>query len=324
MKRVIPIVLALLFVVTSAGCININVPAKPTEEPTEAPFTEEPTEAPTEEPAVTEAPTEEPVVTEPPELTGFADYCTPLDINKSIGLDLDFDGIEDTVFIKKYDGDYDDNYDVNITLGKSPSKTHTYTVEDSYDLSAWVVDCDPSDKRLEVLFTFAQDSDDWTSVALRVNKNGSGIDEFHDYVQISGTIKKEFTSEKGFPILKMTDILGTHSIGGYNTVTQYMFEKTSDEYFYYGYPEIYVELEKKFEVTILNDDGSLGETVTLKKGAKLYPCATDNSTYVIVELEDGRKARIEVEYHSYPYYEDWGIFLNGINQDDLFDILYAD
>ena len=327
MKRIILTILAVLFVITSVGCININLPPKATEVPTDAPETE----APTQEPVITESPTEEPTEaptpepTEAPEVTGFADYSELLAIEEDNVLDLDFDGLDDKVFIERSKADdYDDRYDVKVTLGSNPGKTHTFTVDYCYEFSAWVVDCDPSDKRLEILYTFVQDSDDWTSFALRVDSSGKAIDEFHDYLEIGSELCDEFTSEKGFPIYKTTDILGTHSIKGYNTVTQHMFEKTTEEYLYCSYPEVDVELKKSFEVTILNDDGSLGETVKLKKGAKLYPYSTNNNNYVIVELEDGRKAKIDVEYHSYPYYDDWGCFLNGIEQSKLFDIIYAD
>lgn len=327
MKRVLPILLVLLLTIASTGCITINLPPKDTEVPTEEPVV---TEAPTEEPVITEAPTEvpteEPVETKDPfAITGFEDYCEVLEIEEDNILDLDFDGLEDTVFIERSKADdYDDRFDITVTLGCDPFGHYTYTVDYCYDFYAWVVDCDPEDSRLEILFTFAQDSDDWTSVALRVKDEGGEIAEFESGFTISSSLETIFHTQGGFMIYEETYIIGTSTLIAFMTVTSDGFQLVDEDYTYWGYPENWEKLLKNFEVRILNDDGTLGDTVVVKKGAYIKPYMTDMTTYVIIELDDGRMAKVNVELHEWPDYDDWGIYLNGVNQDELFDVIYAD
>lgn len=56
----------------------------------------------------------------------------------------------------------------------------------------------------------------------------------------------------------------------------------------------------------------------LPEGTVVYPAATDGASYVDVELEDGRKCRIEVDM------SEWPRRINGIPEEECFDgILYA-
>ena len=337
MKRFICAFLIFVFLMGTIGCININIPIGPvrTQEPTEAPEktelpadapTDAPSEAPTEAPEETEAPTDEPEITDaPPAITGIADFCLVLEPEKEIRLDLDFDWKEDIIFIKRSKADeWDDRFDIEVTLGSDPEKPYTYTVDYCYDFYAWCVDCDPSDSRLEILVSFAQDSDDWTSSALRVAEGGGTFDRFDSYITISSSIDREFTSEGGFFVYDRTEIFGTYTVVNNMTVTKEGFSPVGDEFIYWNYPILDIELLKKFEVTLLNDDGSFGKTITLRKGDSIFPYSTDNKTWVIVELLDGRKAWISVEIHSWPEYDEWGVFLNGVDQNTLANIWYAD
>lgn len=322
MKRIISGILIVLFALVFTACQSpaapkpADGPAKteePAEEPTEAPVeepTEEPVEEPTEEPV--EEPTEEPAV-------GVADLCIPLELGKEVTVDLDFDGVDDTVLLREErQGEYDNDYILTITPG-SGSNTIEYPVANAYDCQGWVLDCDAGDGRLEVVIDFVQDSEDYTCKAYRVNAAGSGFDEYEEGYCILIDGEHPFTTEGGFTADRQHDILGTTFLRFSGAVGENGF-KALTPMSYNGYPEG-LELKRDMEFTVVNEDGSLGEKITVPAGETIAPYETDGESYVDVRMPDGRIGRAEVKISTG---DEWCIYINGVDQDEYANIPYAD
>lgn len=304
MKRIFSIILALVLVLSLVGCVKPGV--DPTSDPTETPAdntTEEPTEEPTPEPVV-----------------GIPDFCVELDTKSSNKYDIDFDGVDDQIdFVWAAANEYGDkNYE--ITVKTAAGAKQIYEPGICYDLYAWLIDCDPTDGRMELLISYVFDSDDWCTYALRLNDEKTGFRSFTNGYEIDSEIVSWFTSEGGFPVIDRTDILGTSSISGFMTINAEGFAVISDEYLYLGDSEL--KLKKEFTLNLVNDDGSVGEEITLKKGDKISPYSTDNSSFVKVLLPDGSLGIISVELVNTD--TEWGIYVNGVLQDLIADIPYAD
>ena len=317
MKRIISGIFIILFALVSMACQSPLAPDQggegpaKTEEATEAPVvTDEPTAEPTEEPA--EEPTEEPAV-------GVADLCMPLELGKEVTVDLDFDGVDDTVLLREErQGEYDNDYILTIDAG-SGSNTIEYPVANAYDCQGWVLDCDPADSRLEVVIDFVQDSEDYTCKAFRVNAAGSGFDVYEEGYCILIDGEHPFTSEGGFTADRQHDILGTTDLGFSGAVGENGF-KALTPMSYNGYPEG-LELKRDMELTVVNEDGSLGEKITVPAGETIAPYETDGESYVDVRTPDGRIGRAEVKISTG---DEWCIYINGVDQDEYANIPYAD
>ena len=80
-------------------------------------------------------------------------------------------------------------------------------------------------------------------------------------------------------------------------------------------------LKQKIKVQLVNDDGSLGDTVSVKSGKKLMPLSTDGESWVTVLLPDGSTGRMTVEIKEGP--DEWGVFLNGKDQDTIAYLPYS-
>lgn len=353
MKKLIGLLLAAVMLLSLAGCSSIDKLANagdakdsgsPTAGADSTPLSTEvnaATEIPSfTEPADTEAvSTEIPSFTEPPvetdvpavtpapaDVKGSPDLCAELAAGRYYLLDVDYDGLKDTVAISSEELDYGDTaYTVSITRGAFPDKVYSYEIPYAYDFHCWVIDCDPTDSRLEVLFTYAQDSDDCTTVAMRVKDNGLTVDIFEGWFDVQASAMDSFSSEYGFEICGRTEIWGTSSIYADVTITKNGFTLLSDDYRYYEIRDwdYAIELHRSLDLIELNDDWSLGSPFTVSAGAKIVPVTTDTTSYVVVMTQDGRLGLAEVAVRSGDW-EDWGIFINGINQDEYADIMYAD
>lgn len=321
MKKALSLIVVFVMLLTLAAC---TPGVHPTVSPTDGAQTEAPAAtddgAATEE--ATEAPTEE--ATEAP-VTGSVDYCMALTPDEALTCDVDFDGLDDTVLLETVSkNEYDEyEYKLVLTRGADAENPKEYDVERCYDCFAWVIDSDASDSRLEVILSFVQDSDDWTSAAMRVNDDGSDVSVFEDWVSIGISAECPFTTENGFAVSRQTDIFGTTYITANARVTAKGFEILTD----YAYPteqdeELFArELKRDMDVVILNEDGSEGESYTVPAGEKVIPVRTDDASFLDLKLPDGRLGRVTVEVKTG---DEWGIYINGVNQDEYADMPYAD
>lgn len=321
MKKALSLIVVFVMLLTLAACTpGVHPAVSPTDgAQTEAPAatddgaaTEEATEAPTED--ATEAP-----------VTGIADYCSPLNPDEPLNCDVDFDGLNDTVELVSGEKNEWDEYECKIVLtrGCDAENPTEYAVERCYDCFAWVIDSDAADSRLEVIVTFVQDSDDWTSAALRVNDDGSAVSVFEDWFCISISDEHPFTTAEGFVISRPTDIFGTTYINANARVNSEGFTAiTNYTYSYEGNEDAFSrELVRDLDVVIVNEDGSEGESYTVPTGEFVIPVRTDASSYLDLLLPDGRLGRVSVEIKTG---EEWGIFINGVNQDEYAVMPYAD
>ena len=305
-------VLAVLMLASAAGCTSPVLPeVSHTDEPAvtdEAPvITEEPTEAPTEEP--TEEPSEE--------------YYAVIEPGEPFILDMDGDGLDDNVLLTVTEKEYDIDFTVEITLGADPDKTFSKTVKHANGVNAAAIDSVPGDGRREIVVCYDCDSDDYSSLAYRVKDDGSGIEEFEDWFAVRLPKDCDFDHEIGLEAYFRTDILGTHDVEGTVIVTADGFEVTSDCFRYPEYEDGWgkLTLTKDIELDLVNEDGTVGEKIVVPAGETIAPYTTDLETYVTMKLDDGRVCRADVTVKTG---DEWGIYLNGVLQDEYAQIPYAD
>ena len=326
-KKMFAMLLAACLVLALAACASNkeqSAETKPSEQAVkvteQAPeTTPEATAEPTPEP--TPIPTLSPVPAELPEgtVTGGADLCMELKSGETVSCDIDGDGLVDAVIFNKIDeGKNVFHFIVTVTRGARPDSP--VSVDGwSYDGGAWLVDCDPFDGRLEVLYTDDGDSGDPSGRAVRVDASG----ETKVYSIPGVTIDEEhpFTSEKGFRTIAETWIMGTQFITACMRIGENGPELTDGgwrfEEVYCGY-----EVLKELPVRLIGEDGEPeAEQTLIHEGETVKPILTDGcepsaTTYVIVELEDGRLARIDTEFDA----ETYAVLINGANQFEYLDL----
>ncbi len=319
MKKLIALIIAMSMAFALAACTNS--PAPSANVPTEAPeMTGEPSEAP--ETTDTSEETAAPDQTEAAgEITGIRDYCMPLKIDEEFTTDLDFDGIEDTVLLRLDRKDeYDADYTIIVTRGADPEHPAEEQITNVYEVRAWVIDCDETDSRLEVIWTDEYDSNDYSCGALRVVDSGDRIVSFGDGLDISIDEDHPFTSNLGFYASCRTEVLGTSYLPAWFKVSSDSFVNICD--FSYGEDAEPMTLKRSITLKLLDDAGRPGEEVTLNEGDSLIPFETDLINEVTFKLDDGRLAIAELEVRITE--DEFGVYLNGINQDEYFDIGYSD
>lgn len=318
MKKALSVLLIAVMTLSLAAC---KAPVTP--DPTTAPATDAPaTEVPATEVPATDVPTPTPM---PDFKTGGADFCEALVSGVTAYYDLDGDGLADSVLYKEEDGPADKKYTVTVTRGAKPDEPKTY--EDyGYFAVAYVFDCDPGDKRLEVVFSCEQDSGDSSTAAMRVNDAGTDIDVFRTNagLRFGGTgLIGGFTSANGFDTITQTYLMGTHFLRAHMTVTANGFVPTIGIYEY-----LEVSLEHPYELKLdmpaklVDEVGDDGESITLPAGTKFIPVTAEpafvpegGSARVVIRLEDGRMCSVEIT-------RDAGtnvLLINGLNMWDCAD-----
>ena len=297
---------------------------KPTEEPTTEPTAEptaEPTEAPTEVP--TEVPTAEPSAA--PTVAPMAIDTLPIEVpgNRLINIDIDFDGIMDTIIFEEEELEYyESNYKLTVTRGANGTEPFVYEVSYGKAAGLIIMDCDENDSRIDILLSWDFCSDDPASLICRVNEDGSGMftQEGSCYFSIYDTSLKpgEFEISVHANVLN-ADFLGavaTVDASGLKLVDDFKFSTYEDSYWME-----HQSLKREMTVRIVNDDGSLGEEVTVPVGEHIVPVSTDLESYVKLRIQDGRIGQVEFSFN----YEAPYIRLNDISQDDYFTepLIYA-
>ena len=322
MKRILIAASILLAALMLFGCANGKTPAEatpaPTAEaaaPTEAP-TGEPTEAPTAEP--TPEPTAEPTPTPTP-IPGEADLCIPLDTKGTTQADIDFDGRPDIFefFSRAVEGCDAPSYELIVRTAAGAQYDLDLSVCD--EIYAWIVDCDPTDGRAEVIVTSRYITDDWATCGLRLDPYKSAFKYYDEAFGVSMALEDSFTSEGGLAVLNKTTIWGPRKLSARATLDDDGFRLLTEGWDYIDNASFI--LKQKIKVQLVNDDGSLGDTVSVKSGKKLTPLSTDGESWVTVLLPDGSTGRMTVEIKEGP--DEWGVFLNGKDQDTIAYLPYS-
>ena len=350
MKRILIAASILLAALMLFGCANGKTPAEatpaPTAEasaPTEAP-TPEPTAAPTAEP--TPEPTAEPTP-KPTPIPGEADLCIPLDTKGTTQADIDFDGRPDIFefFSRAVEGCDAPSYELIVRTAAGAQYDLDLSVCD--EIYAWIVDCDPTDGRAEVIVTSRYITDDWATCGLRLDPYKSAFKYYDEAFGVSMAFS--FTSEGGLAVLNKTTILGPRKLSARATLDDDGFRLLTEGWDYIDNASFILKQKIKVQLVnddrshvrdkslrlpddlktmdvnghggVVNDDGSLGDTVSVKSGKKLTPLSTDGESWVTVLLPDGSTGRMTVEIKEGP--DEWGVFLNGKDQDTIAYLPYS-
>ena len=87
-----------------------------------------------------------------------------------------------------------------------------------------------------------------------------------------------------------------------------------------GMPEadgnVYTKIRTADSHELFGADGSETEA-TMPVGTKFYVRATDEETFVDMELEDGRKCRIAVRQSG----DGWGFLIDGVSEEECFEFV---
>ena len=221
-----------------------------------------------------------------------SDMKLPVSYDEPTVVDLDFDGLDDTLTLV-HEGDeeywmYNRHFDrLLITLGSIPGKVFRFDFE-SFEAETYVVDCDVNDGRLDVIQTAKMEEED-SIYALRVNKAGDGIDLFR--LPNYGFVNTDVPSE-GLRASLFVNILTGGWVSTELTVTADGIKALSPLAWRENVPSI--TLMKDMKAIRLNGDGSL----TIKSGARIYPYETDARSYVDFRLEDGSIVRVFFTYEN--------------------------
>ena len=324
MKRIISGILIIFLALALTAC-TASVPT-PAASPAPTEQAEGPTPEPTEElPEPTENIPEPTVET----VTGLKDFYALVEPNSAVTLDLDFDGLADTVsFFTSEKNEYDE-YESTITIKEGTGAESEFKIDRSYETRLIVLDCDDIDSRLEIVACWVQDSDDWSARGFRISETGSGVTTYEGSFGFMLPEDYNFNSEQGFRVFTRADALGTYDFDVYYTLTADGFKSTDDLYLYPIYDNNYepnLLLERELEVELLDgepyDFVPTGETYTIPVGTTIYPFCTDLATYVIVRFDDWRFGMAELTPATGE--GEWGYYINGVDQDEYGQIPYAD
>ena len=125
-----------------------------------------------------------------------------------------------------------------------------------------------------------------------------------------------FSSEEGFEVVSWSFVLGSNDLSARVRVGADGIELLSGVWTFARPHEYTLKLE--LPVTLLNEDGTEGESYTVPVGETITPVYTDDdyaATYAVVRLGDGRLAKIEIEMEQNLYY------INGIHQMEYADFI---
>ena len=316
MKKAITVILAIFLILSLAACANetVNSP-EPTGSPSEAP-TLEPTDAPTEVPTPT--PESSPTPDEDLILKGGRDFWVALENGVTYYCDIDGDGLVDSVlFSEEASNEYYRVYYVTITMGADPYNPYEYHTGETTWGCAWIIDSDPDDGRLEVLVTNEGQSGDPESAIYRAISGGDEIEKlFTGGVRLNGEDPESFvfSSEEGFEVVSWSFVLGSNDLSARVRVGADGIELLSGVWTFARPHEYTLKLE--LPVTLLNEDGTEGESYTVPVGETISPVYTDDdyeATFVVVRLGDGRLAKVTIERAEYSY------TINGVDQFEYAD-----
>ena len=208
---------------------------------------------------------------------------------------------------------------MTITMGADPYNPYEdHTGETTWGC-AWIIDSDPDDGRLEVLVTNEGQSGDPESAIYRAISGGDEIEKlFTGGVRLNGEDPESFvfSSEEGFEVVSWSFVLGSNDLSARVRVGADGIELLSGVWTFARPHEYTLKLE--LPVTLLNEDGTEGESYTVPAGETITPVYTDDDyavTYAVVRLGDGRLAKIEIEMEQNLYY------INGIHQMEYADFI---
>ncbi len=265
--------------------------------------------------------------------TGGNDFSEKLEYGNLYYYDLDGDEICDTVSLKNdiADDPYWQHPYIEIILGSFPNDPYVF-IAPAEECSVWVIDSDPGDSQLEIIETDLGMSFDPESCILTCQR---GSNTFNELTGPGVMIDEEhpFSSEEGFAVTFWTDLFGTNLLEGR---MRYSYDghlfRVGEAYTYLDdlQSETYI-LKRQIDGILINGEATDGVHITLDAGENVHPYETDNESFLILRLDDGRLVRVDIElgdwsvFDDYPELDTIGCpwFINGVLQDLLADMRYS-
>jgi hypothetical protein len=232
------------------------------------------------------------------------DYVLALnDVGMLSDVDLTGDGTTDYISVSRnYNGvtDYSESYDVTVNGNSFTQEIYCY------DLDTYLVKSE-GDYYLYAHRTMENDYQT-VNVFKITDTSVESVGEFEGGVEM-------FTNSKEFEVSRRFDLLST-----YQAVAKC----------YVGEDGLPVEYNNTYKVLrdmvlisitdmtvdLIDEEGNLlGSTYTFPAGTTYRFIATDGSSFVDVEMNDGQRGRLYVT-------SGWPIMVNGIDAEELFEMLY--
>lgn len=314
MRRLIPILLAMALLTALTGCYRNNdgqyvVP------------TENVLEIPSRTPETTLRPSEPPSQEPLPTLTPVTMAMT-LSPGVYETYDLNNDGTAERITIAETNRDddaYTKDYVVAIDL---KDRTYAHHINGAYACGFYLIDCDENDGRIELIASYEHDSDDHTTIAMRIDRLNESVCTF----TIDGSLTPEnaaaFDRTKILNILSRTDLFGTHILQCAMSIDEDGFYLTDEDKKFVTTDDEWLKL-KTTMVIIPIDTEQNAHPMILPAGNRVRPVSTDEMTYAIMSLTDGALFSIRIEFINTD--EEYGYLIEGADQTSYFDdLIFAD
>lgn len=214
-------------------------------------------------------------------------YYSELEPGKELLVDIDGDGLDDTVLFNCTDS----AFELNITRASDKDHPFTASIKEKFsDTAVIVCDCDPNDSRREVIVSCNTEYLTPITVAYRVDPAGEKIENKYLYSRFAGLGNGGYFKEGRIAMEIVTQVLGTNIVTADYTVTENGFELVSDTHVFKDAKQI--KVVSKLPVTVLDKNGDPAGETTVAPGTFVTPIDTDLVSVVRVSLSTGGEALI--------------------------------
>ena len=259
------------------------------------------------------------------------DAAVPMDT--PVSADLDGDGAPETLRWTMAPGEFDQA--LTLTVETASGETLTYATGIIWMAGAWVTDLD-GDGAAEILATGDVMSDDYYTFCLRYdrgalyevlfpdNGRGNATDGYFKYGY--GMIVD--IGENSVTLSGSQDVLGTWFASRTVALAPSGHFEFSDDGLWRRDPadpddaDLWAHRALTVTQPLPYTDLQGNPAGTLEPGAKIYICASDKETVVHFTAQDGVTGVLAIARN---YERDWGRLVDGIPEDECFEVIpYAD
>ncbi len=262
-----------------------------------------------------------------------AQLCQKMITYVDYDVDVDGDGTLEKVRVQEID-DYanDDSFELEVVVTKDGTESTITRDEEIAFGSAYLVQNESGKTYVYADISYYNDYHiiDVFDVS-DVNEGPSYVGSADNGAVYDGML----ADAAHMPLITRLDVFGTHSAYADFSVGEdgmpvindgvYKYINYNQENLFNGgssmEAEYYLTLKTDIEAEVADNASLSGASnETLAVGTKLYPYATDNSSYVIFKLDDGRFAKVSYVHNE----EDVYATVNGLSEEEVFDgIQYA-
>ena len=180
--------------------------------------------------------------------------------------------------------------------------------------------------------SFGVESDDTCTYIHFADPETGAIAELGSEMSIGQYDDGEYFHDGMVLFQRRTEVMGTNYVSGQYRLTPEGPVFGGDAYYYPAFTwnnglehiitwdDEGVEVVKKIDVSLIDENGERIGTYTLKKGDVIWPARTDCEHFVIAKLRDGREVQINFFIPDNEYIP----YMNGYPQDMFFDVFYYD